>query len=150
MEGAVVHHGLHPEHAHAGGFAGPVLGDMTRSEGHACFMDDDADAFRKAFAHDVEDTAFLHVVAVLHDVGDGFFHGEVDLAQAGALESELGGGFPDERLGWRQVRHFVGESQFQRGGVRSMSSGVSVTQGRSPRNHRPETWLRNQPFPVRL
>ena len=74
VEGAIIHHGLHQEHAHAGGLAGPILGDMARIEGHAHFMNDDADAARKVFADDVEGLTFLSVIAVLHDVGDGLFH----------------------------------------------------------------------------
>ena len=113
-------------------------------------MNDDADAARKVFADDVEGLTFLRIIGVLHDVGDGLFHREFDLAQTGALEAEVGGSFPDERLGQRQVRHFIGQSQFQRVGVRRVRRGVSVAQGPPPWNHRPETGRRNQPFPVCL
>jgi len=51
----------------------------------------------------LEGLTFFGVVAVLHDVSDGFFHGKFDLAEAGALEAELGGYLPHKRLGQRQT-----------------------------------------------
>ena len=90
---------------------GGIPGNLARVKGDSLFLDHHLDAGGDRLAGDLEESVFLGVIGVLHDVGNGFFDADLELEKFPLGQAEEGGRIAHKVLRAMQVVQIVGKDE---------------------------------------